>query len=476
MKRAKEIVIKGLQSYLIYIFIFAIVLFAIQKPIEKEYVETTSKNYIDLESRKKDRVALIESAEDALLVRLNIIENAQETLDISYYTLIEGKSTQVLFGSVLDAADRGVEVRILLDGIFHNLKGKLKDTIYGFELHPDINLKLYESFNLLSPWTWNNRLHDKLIIADKNLALIGGRNIGDKYFLQEIMQEQFVKDRDVVIFKEESAGDAPSVIMDMKNYYDSLWNYKHSKRPIKKITSKQKRKGDIFNENLRATYGEFKEAYLKDGNEIDWHKNTVETDSIKLVYNPIGRFNQDPWCLRELLNLGSQAEESIFIQSPYIIPSRNMKSKFNDYDIDLEKVSMLTNSLSSSPNPFAISGYSNNRKEMVDKVGQIYEFQGPESIHSKTYIFDDTISVIGSFNFDARSSYINSESMVVISSQEFTEQLKENVQVDLNKSLIIDKDYSYIYNDKVQEGEVSGYKKIIIGFLSKITLFLEYLL
>ena len=113
---------------------------------------------------------------------------------------------------------------------------------------------------------------------------------------------------------------------------------------------------------------------------------------------------------------------------------------------------------------------------MVDKVEQIYEFQGPESIHSKTYIFDDTISVIGSFNFDARSSYINSESMVVISSQEFTEQLKENVQVDLNNSLIIDKDYSYIYNDKVQEGKISVYKKIIINFLSKITLFLEYLL
>lgn len=476
MGRVKIIFMKGLIFYLIYIFLFAIVLFAIQKPIEKEYAGTASKNYTDLESREKDRVALVESAEDALLVRLNLIENAQETLDISCYTLIEGKSSQVLIGSVLDAADRGVEVKIILDGIFHNLKGKFKDAIYGFELHPNISLKLYEPFDPLFPWTWNSRLHDKLIIADNNLALIGGRNIGDRYFLQEMMQEQFVKDRDVVIFKEESAGDSPSVIMDMKDYYDSLWNYKHSKDSIKKLTSKQKKKGNIFNENMKVAYGEFKETYLKDGNEIDWHKNTVETDRIKLVHNPIGRFNQDPWCLKELLNLGAQAEESIFIQSPYIIPSRNMESELNDYDIDLEKVSMLTNSLSSSPNYIAVSGYSNNRKELVDKIGQIYEFQGPESIHSKTYIFDDTISVIGSFNFDARSSYINSESMVVISSPEFTEQLKENVQVDLNKSLIIDEDYSYIYNEEVPEGEVPVDKKIIIKLLSKITLFLEYLL
>ncbi|OLS01916.1 phospholipase D-like domain-containing protein [Tissierella creatinophila] len=476
MKLPKEIFFRGLKFYLVYIFIFAILLFAIQKPIEKKHIEAPSKNYMDLESRKKDRVALIESAEDALLVRLNLIESAEETLDISYYTLIDGKSTQLLLGSVLDAADRGVKVRILLDGIFHNLKGNLKDAIYGFKLHPNIDLKLYESFNLLSPWTWNNRLHDKLIISDKRLALIGGRNIGDKYFLIEIMKEQFVKDRDVVLFKEDSAEDVPSTVMDMKNYYNSLWNYKHSNEPIKKIKSRQKKKGNLFNENLRSIYKEFKGEYLKEINEIDWYDYTLETDSIKFVYNPIGRLNQDPWCLRELVNLASQTEKSIFIQSPYIIPSRNMKSKLNNYDIDLEKVNILTNSLSSSPNPFAIAGYYNNRKEMVDKVGQIYEFQGPESIHSKTYIFDDTISVIGSFNFDARSSYINSESMVVISSKEFTQQLKENVQVDLNNSLIVDKDYSYIYDDKVQEGKVSEYKKIIVGFLSKISFFLQYLL
>lgn len=472
--RLKEVIRKGLKFYLIYVFIFAILIFAVHKP--KENIEAFLGNHYTLEDINKDRVALIESGQDGALVRLNLIENAQESLDISYYTLIDGKSTKVILGSILDAADRGINVRILLDGIFHNLKGNIKDTIYGFELHPNIELKFYQPLNLLSPLSWNNRLHDKIIIVDEKLALIGGRNIGDKYFREDIMEENFVKDRDVLIFKDDFLEDSSSVIMDMKNYYDSIWNHEYSKPSIKALKSKEEAKGEAFNEDLRIGYMKFREVYLEYLKYTDWYKKTIPTENIRFVYNPIGKTNQDPWCLRELLRLASQAEESIFIQSPYIIPSRNMKSKFSKYDIEAEKVTMLTNSLSSSPNPLAIAGYSNNREEIVDSGVQLYEYQGPDSIHSKTYILDEFISAIGSFNFDARSSYINTESMVIIYSEEFTKKLKAKIQIDLNNSLKVDKDYNYIDDDNIEEGQVSRFIKIVTKILSKIVLFLEYLL
>lgn len=473
MERIRIIIRKGLRFYMIYVFIFAILLFALHKP--KKKVEVFSNDYYDIETANTDRVALVESGQDGALVRLNFMRNAEKSLDVSYYTLIAGKSTELILGSILDAADRGIEVRILLDGIFHNLKGDLKDTIYGFDSHPNINLKFYEPLKLLSPMSWNNRLHDKIIIVDEKLALIGGRNIGDKYFREDIMEDDFVKDRDVIIFNE-FLYDSSSVITDMKNYYDSIWDYEYSKPPIKKIKPKQLVKGEKFNEKLRLNYREFIEEYMGDIKPIDWHKKTIPTESIKFVYNPIGRANQDPWCLRELLRLASKAEKSIFIQSPYIIPSKNMKAKFSEYDIELEKITMLTNSFSSSPNPLAISGYYNNREEIVDSGVKLYEYQGPKSIHSKTYIIDDSISAVGSFNFDARSSYINTESMVIIESEEFTDILKDNIQIDLDNSLIVDSDYSYIDNDNIEEGEVSPFIKIIIKLLSKIVSFLDYLL
>lgn len=139
------------------------------------------------------------------------------------------------------------------------------------------------------------------------------------------MQEKFVKDRDVVIFKEDSDEDTPSTVKDISAYYDSLWNYKHSEETVRKMTPRQKKKGEIFNEKVREGYGGFKEVYLKDIKKIDWYESTVETESIRLVHNPLGRLNQDPLCLKEILRLASQAEESIFLQSPYIIPSRQMQ-------------------------------------------------------------------------------------------------------------------------------------------------------
>lgn len=461
---------------MVYIFIFAILLFAIQKPKESDGPEDPNHSFDDLESRKKDRVTLVETGADAAEVRINLIGNAQDTIDISYYILIEGKSTDVLVGSVLDAADRGVKIRILLDGIFNNMKGHLKEAVYALELHPNVELKFYEPLNLLSPWTWNNRLHDKMIISDKDLALIGGRNIGDKYFFQEDMKENFVKDRDVIVFREDPLNNTSSVIDDMQDYYNRLWDYEHSKPPVSKLSPRKEAKAQRYKEEIRGQYQKFKDIYLSEPKKIDWYARTSPTESIKFVYNPLGRINQDPWCLRELLSLASQAEDSIFMQSPYIIPTKDIKDKINQYDIQLDQATVLTNSLYSSPNPFAISGYYNSRKEIVDQGVKVYEYQGADSIHGKTYIFDDDISVIGSFNFDARSSYINSESMVVISSKEFTRLLKETVVMDIDKSLVVDTDYTYIDNNLIEEGRVSWFKKIFIKVLSKFTWFLDHLL
>lgn len=472
----KEILRKGFKFYFIYIFIFAILLFAVYKPKKKENIEIFSNNSYGIKDKNKDRVELIESGEDGALLRLNLIENAQKSLDISYYTLIGGMSTDLILGSILDAADRGVEVRLLLDGIFNNLKGDLKDSIYGFKLHPNIELKLYEPFKLLLPLNWNNRSHDKIIIIDKKLALIGGRNIGDKYFREDTEKDNFVKDRDVLIFNDQSLKAESSVINDMLDYYDRIWNYKYSKDSIDNLTSKQETKGRAFNEKLRHEYMKFKEEYASDLQPTDWYENTMVTDSIRFVYNPLGRANKDPWCLRELLSLAAEAKKSIFIQSPYIIPSRNMKSKFTQYDIDYNKVTILTNSLSSSPNPLAIAGYFNSKEEIVDSGVAIYEYQGPKSIHSKTYIIDEYTSVVGSFNFDARSSYLNTESMVIISSKDFAEKLRKNIQEDIDNSLKVDEDYSYLENEKIKKGEVSTLKKIIAKILSKMVYFIDYLL
>lgn len=466
----KTILKKAFRAYLIYVFIFSILIFTIYKPKERQYFRRIKDNL------GNDRVTLIEERMEAGLTRLNLIKNAEKTLDISYYTLLEGKSTEIFLASLIDAADRGVEVRIILDGLFHNLKGGQKDAIYAFENHPNIQLKLYESFNFLSPWAWNNRLHDKIIIVDKKLALIGGRNIGDKYFLEESNDIELVNDRDVLIFNEDCNNYSNSVIYDMEKYYNEIWNYKYSKAPLDKLSRKQRIKGIKYGDKLKSKFAKFEQENVGTLSKIDWQEKTIATTKIDFVHNPIGRLKKDPWTLKELLRLASNTKESIFVQSPYIIPSRSIKAKLNNYNIDLEKVNILTNSFATSPNLIAISGYANHRNDMINAGVNIYEFHGLDSLHAKTYVFDHDISAIGSFNLDPRSTYINSESMVIIYGEEFAEGLKDKIDLHLEKSLQVNRDYSYKENNFLVERSLTLFKEIGINILSKCVYFLEPLI
>lgn len=465
-------------AYIIYAFTFSIILFAFKNPRLRENPELLLEDSKKSRSENRDRVQLIESQKNGVSIRIKLIENARESIDISYYTFRNGKVAKMMLASILDAADRGVEVRILLDSLsfLPSLAGELKDIMYGMNSNENINWKFYHPVNLLFPFNWNKRLHDKMIIVDGNLALIGGRNIADNYYIGDTKWRKFSKDRDVLIFKDETLGDYYSVIEDMKNYYDDTWDYKYSKSLKKKLSSKEKNKNSLACENLKLEYIELRYDFKEELDRINWYDYTIASNYIEFVHNPVRSINHDPWCLQKILSLSSQAKESIFIQSPYIIPTRRIKAEFNEYDIDLEKIKILTNSYYSSPNYLSISAYSNHKDQMVDNKVKICEYQGDGSLHSKTYMFDDYISVVGSFNLDSRSSYINSETMIVIASEDFAEKLKDNIQVDLDKALKIDTDYSYILNENVAKGEISKTKKTIIAILSKIAPILEHLL
>lgn len=437
-------------------------LFALQQADEggllaKDY--TMGKKY-------HDRVKLIETGQEGAEVRLDLIESAQSSIDISYYTFTRGSFTQVFLACLLTAADRGVHVRILCDGLTRLAyeKKELKEALRGFETHPNMEVKYYEKFNLLKPWAWQRRLHDKLIIVDGKLALIGGRNIGDKYFIKEEYKQRFVNDRDVLIYHE---GTEPSVIGDMQLYYDQGWEYKHTKVHRKKITKGQIARGELSNQRLRDHYRMVSTGHPELFQPTAWKEQTYPTESIQFAHNPLGRKNKDPRCLKVLLQLASKARSSIFVQSPYIIPTKAMRNLIEKYDIDMGLVTVLTNSKRSSPNPIAMGGYYNHRKNIVDKVDQVHEYQGPDSIHGKSYIIDEAISIVGTFNLDSRSSYINTESMVIIHSEQFASHLRDEIQPYMESSVLVQDDYTY--------GGVAEDRKPLWLFSKLVGLFEYYL-
>lgn len=139
-------------------------------------------------------------------------------------------------------------------------------------------------------------------------------------------------------------------------------------------------------------------------------------------------------------------------------------------------VQMLTNSLYSTPNPPAYSGYLNYRKKLLDSGINIFELQAKDSIHAKSYVFDKELLAIGSFNLDHRSAYLSTESMVIIQSEDIVNKFTEQTSNYISKSLLVDGNYSYSPKEGVDELPVNLFKSFIIKLLSFITRWFEYLL
>lgn len=135
-------------------------------------------------NKKNDYIKLIDKPKDALDIRLNLMDKAEKTLDISYYNIDKSDPANVFLGKVLETAERGVKVRILINKITDSfvLSNKWKKEFLA--AHPNIDLYYYGNFPL-NFYKIQDNLHDKALIVDDDYLLTGGRNIGKKFFVED---------------------------------------------------------------------------------------------------------------------------------------------------------------------------------------------------------------------------------------------------------------------------------------------------
>lgn len=408
-----------------------------------------------------DGAVLVEDRLLSGLSRVNLIENAQSSLQIAYHTVHDGLSADIFYGVLLEAAERGVTVELLFDGVLHNLRGKERETYWALIEHPNISVRFYEPLNLLKPWALNNRLHDKFIVVDHTLVLLGGRNIGDKYFLNTT-EGTVVEDRDVLIVTLDAERKEESVLAQFDSYFEQLWNHSYTKERHKNLSERAKGKARVQQQILLENLAQVRQRNPQHFFErIEWQEYVLPTQKVTLITNSLERVNKTPRILNELGILLSQAKEQVLLQSPYIIFSRNMRAYLKAEEIGAELI-FLTNSQASSPNYFAVSGYLKHRQRLAQKATQIYEYHGPGSIHAKSYIFDSRLSLVGSYNLDARSSFLSTESMVAIDSEAFAEVLTEKMVNLAAQSVPLLEEHSPSVSTTVTQRPVPWYKRFVI--------------
>lgn len=461
--------------YLLYVLVTGII-WPLIKPfpenvdVQPEFVETT------------EQVALLEYGIEGFGARMDIIDEAEETIDVAYFYMKQGKSVDLFYAYIMAAANRGVKVRYILDGVFHGVRGEDRDVMHAFNEHPNIEFKLYEPISSVfyAPWRINNRMHDKLLLVDNKYSVSGGRNISDLYYERTDAEMTYSHDRDIFMMKTDE--DETGVIDQMTDYYTDLFN---SDFAVDQTTwSTFDWSGDKAEEKMAeleqvyANYQAEREEREPLTSIETWEAKAVDIDQGYYVHNELSRGFKQPLVWSNLLALAGQAEEHVYVQSPWIVPNSQMRRDIEETDFQAPEGLMLTNGMSTGNNIGGQAGTENRKSVFIDSFLDYYEYQPKEStLHTKTWVFDKEISAIGSFNLDARSTYLSTESMVILDSEALAEQLLTEAEDSyLEKSVHIHADDSED-NGKDTNGVTPSWKnRILIPILRPLAWLMEDLI
>jgi putative cardiolipin synthase len=390
---------------------------------------------------------------EALGARMRLIAGAEHSIDAQYFILKNDRAGALFVTKLLNAADRGVRVRLLIDDIF---SPGVDRPLSLLSSHPNVQVRL---FNPLSRqgfryWSYlfsfdrvNRRMHNKSFTVDGSMSIVGGRNIGEEYF--ELKQSVMFEDYEVLAIG--------PVVPEIGAAFDTFWNSELAV-PVEAFDIKiDPADLDIWREYISKKAGEsangiyaqaVNSTLLRDIKERRIQPTAAQavliTDSPEKLLNEVGD--------RELATLAAElgqrfraAQREILIVTPYFIPQESGARTIEKILAKGIRVIIVTNSLASTNHVAVHSGYARYRKRLLQAGAEIYEiradFIGKDTdwghkptqvtLHSKASVVDRETIFIGSLNFDPRSILINTEMGLFIDSVEvggvFTQRLLDGL-------------------------------------------------
>ena len=447
--------------FLIYVLAGALLPFVHMKSFEGTVLPASS-FYQDGDA---GRAMIAETGQEALDIRLSMFEEAKEKICITTFDIRPGQSTEDIFAALLHAADRGVKVQLIVDGMYGMLNMKQEPVFFAAGSHPNIEIRYYNPPSILRPWTINGRMHDKYVLVDGRFLFMGGRNMFD-YFIGDYEEVKGL-DREVLIYQTE--GSDKQVISQVEAYFKEMWENPVCASVFEKIPH---RKLEAVEEAKTALAERYENLTVE---TMDWESMTVPIKQAVFIHNPTHIYGKEPYVFAQLTELMKQAKENVFLHTPYIVCSEDMYQGLTEVAEAVPEFELLINSIASGDNVCASADYM-REKPRVEKIGAaLYEYMGEHSTHGKSIAIDDDLSVIGSYNFDNRSTYVDTETMVVIHSPELNAQLRGKFAALKDQSLQVAEDGGYLPKEGVSEHQMPDAKKGMIKALSLVIRLVRYL-
>lgn len=413
-----------------------------------------------LDPDKPSSFRLLESGRAALAARLTLAARATKTLNLQYYLFHADISGRLLVDALLQAADRGVRVRVLLDDVD---TGESERAIIALDAHKNVQIRLYNPFHVRgnSPLgraveylgdrdRLNRRMHNKLFVADNQFGITGGRNIGDEYF--QVENTVAFLDLDVM-----AAGDT---VREMSAAFDQYWNSEHSVPARALPFAGTRRKLLAESREALAAYRDQVLPGMSSYLAVDtlgggprpglgpWTPGRAEL----LLDDPgktAGVANPGELPITRLLRMGLDAREEVLIASPYFVPGQTGTDLLAQLSKRGVRVRVLTNSLAANDVAIVHAGYARYRLPLLLAGVELNELKPRKevpgvrivttkgssraSLHSKAMVVDREQAYIGSMNLDPRSALLNTEAGLIIREPELAGQVARFIEAGMNR-------------------------------------------
>lgn len=395
---------------------------------------------------------------DALFWRLASIDTATTSIDAQYFIWKLDAVGSLLLERVLQAADRGVRVRLLLDDSF--LSGEDMDLVAA-AAHPNLEMRVFNPFqvrssimlarfleNLNDFERTNHRMHNKILVADNTVAVIGGRNIADEYF-------GFSNKVNFRTFDVLTTG---MVVPEISNSFDDYWNSGWS-FPIEFIDHKQGTKDELvqLRKKLRANYGVL-DRWMRDNSIVsrnwDQHWSGLAPELLPgraLVIQDDPHFegtNPPVEAAAHIRKIFEKTDKQAMSVSAYLVPSASLLEIARQLTDRGVRIRVLTNSLASNNHIPAHTAYRHQRRKILAAGVELHElmpdpperthieapgFQGKHiGLHAKILVLDERLVFVGTINVDPRSMTLNTEVSLMIESPALARAILSEFEPDFS--------------------------------------------
>lgn len=418
-------------------------------------------------------VYVLERGQDALLTRAWLADSARTSIEVQYFIWSTDNIGILASAALLRAADRGVRVRVIVDDLLIDAPD---ESLLALARHPNIDIRIYNPqhsvgtplrkrlLNIATDFRGvNQRMHDKTFVVDGKVAIAGGRNMAGEYF--DFNHHYNFRDRDALVVGAVVADVQVSferfwssgLAISVEELYDGLGlmqkNVSVDGQQIRKIYAELAQYANDpanFAPEMRASIATIANNFPRFGPALRWSKVSFVSDvpgKNKNRYS-LGGGGRSAAALAEAL---ADAQHDVRIQSPYLVLSDAALHLFKQLRQRGVAIRISTNSLASTDNLQAFSGYRNQRQALLDLGIEIYEFRPNPAIerdvmqryqalqreapvfalHAKTLVVDGKTVVIGTYNLDPRSENLNTEIGLLIRDSVIAQQVATAIETDM---------------------------------------------